>query len=99
MPNDSPPLAGCFRSNKNSAMRRRAVCVLFSLCLTTLFYGLPSRSQTAAPDSVILMFGGDVTFADYFEREVGDSLSYPVAKMKKFWERGGVIVDSSVMCI
>ena len=74
-------------------MHIRSACLLFSLSITTLFCSFSSKSQSASPDSVTLMFAGDVTLADFFEREVGDSLSYPFARMKWFGDADLTMVN------
>ena len=53
------------------------IAYFFSL---PLFFSL-AHSQSELADSVTLYFAGDVTLANHFEEEVGDSLSYPFARM------------------
>jgi poly-gamma-glutamate synthesis protein (capsule biosynthesis protein) len=52
------------------------------LLLLFLVYGSPKSDGKS--QNVVLHFGGDVTFANHFERHVGNRYDYPFARMRWF---------------
>ena len=65
-------------------MKNKFIFKLHLFLFFILFSSSVTQGQPAQPDTVTLYFAGDVTLANHFEEDVGDSFSYPFARMQWF---------------